>query len=583
MFPSWFDVVRFEEVVVFTCGLMDDASPLVNYVYQIFCVSLISRFRTNEDYNKSKGHLKRLGKELLNTNLFHLLYSESVVPIVGSPLQNRHINWLDHSDDEQKEMPRNVHFPSKHFEFHYLRRKLCDFKHPANRHVEKPECTMFIIKPASEVTKDILSMCCEISQDQEITDLWMEDINYHHNTDDMKLRLRSHTMSLTVKSCKLPQNLTSQLLEQLAICKRINEIFVENFIFGDLAHFIPKAISSWESPSLEALTLGNCSIPEESCCEILKSLASCQHIIHLDLSGSHVGSSGKYLAEAIKNWGYAPSLQRLGLTNCSIPGESCAEIFKSFTICQHITYLDLAGNHVGASGKYLAEAIKNWGDAPSLQLLYLENCSIPEESCTEILRNLNNCQNLKYLNLSGNHVGASAKYLEEAIRKWGNAPSLVELQLENCSIPEESCYELLKSLTTCQHVTHLNLSGNYIGTSGKYFAEAINNWGDVQSLEYLNLENCSIPKAEWCEILQSLINLIEHQRLPKLRQLVLSENQLHVIEDEVGKLLNTCLTKHQAELILFLDNNGFSTQFVDHWKEICAGSRLKPVFEYDPR
>ena len=90
----------------------------------------------------------------------------------------------------------------------------------------------------------------------------------------------------------------------------------------------------------------------------------------------------------------SPLLEQLHLDNCSIPEDSCCEILKSLATCQHITELGLEGNHIGASGKHLAEAINNWGDVPSLELLYLENCSIPEESCSEILKSLATCQHI---------------------------------------------------------------------------------------------------------------------------------------------------------------------------------------------
>ena len=35
------------------------------------------------------------------------------------------------------------------------------------------------------------------------------------------------------------------------------------------------------------------------------------------------------------------------------------------------------------------------------------------------------------------------------------------------------------------------------------------------------------------------------------------------------------------ELTLFLGGNNFSEQFVNHWNEICAGTHLTPVFEYN--
>ena len=139
----------------------------------------------------------------------------------------------------------------------------------------------------------------------------------------------------------------------------------------------------------------------------------------------------------------------------------------------------------------------------------------------------------------------------------------------------------MKSLATCQHITHLSLDGNHIGASGKHLAYAINSWGDASSLELLHLENCSILKVEWCEILKTFRTLIKHQRFQKLSELALSANKLQLIEDEVGELLNTCLTEHKQKLTFFLDGNSFSEQFVTHWKEICAGTHLSPVFEYN--
>ena len=444
-------------------------------------------------------------------------------------------------------MPRNVHFPSKHFEFRYLRGKLCDFKVPADHHAERLECSVSIVDIDSEASDSVLPTCCEISQVQEITDLWMEDIDYHHDIDDMKFRLSTFTVSLHIMDCKLPQNMTGQLLSQLAICRRINFIYMSNFIIGDLAHFIPKAIVSWGSLSLKVLELINCSLPEESCYEILKSLATCQHVTHLDLSENHVGTSGKYLAEAIADWGDVPSLQTLYLENCSIPEESCTEILRTLTNCQNLKGLDLSGNHVEASAKYLAEAIKNWGDVPTLQTLYLQNCSIPEESCTEILKSLTSCQNLKGLDLSGNHVRASGKYLADAVKNWGDAPSLKELQLAHCSLPQGTCYQLLKSLTTCQNITHLNLSGNHVGASGKYLAEAINNWGDVPSLQTLYLENCSIPEESCTEILRTLTTC------QKLKNLNLSGNHVGTSGKYLAEAINNWGDVPSLQL-LYLEN-----------------------------
>ena len=158
--------MQFEEIVVFTCGLMDDASPLVNYVYQTFCDSQLISLRINKfvEFEQSESRLKRLGKDLENTNLLHLLYSESVVPIAGFPLQNRYVNWFDHSNDDL--MSKNiskVHIPSKHFEFRNITERLHSIKLQASDYTQKSKCSMSIVNPDSEVTESILSLCCEIS------------------------------------------------------------------------------------------------------------------------------------------------------------------------------------------------------------------------------------------------------------------------------------------------------------------------------------------------------------------------------------------------------------------------------------
>ena len=54
-------------------------------------------------------------------------------------------------------------------------------------------------------------------------------------------------------------------------------------------------------------------------------------------------------------------------------------------------------NKVGKAGIHIAEMIRNCGDDPPLQQLWLGNCSIPEEECTEILKSLSMCKHLTHL------------------------------------------------------------------------------------------------------------------------------------------------------------------------------------------
>ena len=601
LFPSWFDMVRFEEVLLFTCGLMEDASPLVDKIYQTFVDVRIGilRMLNPKKFDQWQTRLKRLGKELGNTDASRLLYSESVVPLAGFPLNNHYLNWFDHNDDDEKEIPRNLSnlvIPSKLFEFRNIRENLHDLEIPTRHEEAKVKCSMLIENPNSEATKKLLSICCNISQVQEIVDLWLQDIEFEDDVYHTGLSLSSHAQSFTITNCKLPENMTVSLLTQLVNCRQISLIKVDEIILGEFAHLFANAVTSWGcNPPLQYFSLNNCSIPEESSCKILKFLSTCQHIKNLSLNGNHIGTYGKHLADAINNWGDVPSLQALYLNNCSIPEDSCSEILKSLATCQHITRLGLDGNQIGASGKHLAEAINNWEDVPSLQALYLRNCSIPEDSCSEILKSLATCQHITGLGLDGNYIGASGKHLAEAINNWGDVPSLQALYLNNCSIPEDSCSEILKSLATCQHITRLGLDGNQIGTSGKHLADATNNWGDVPLLEILSLDNCSILEDMCCEILKSLatcqhitdLSLDGNQigtsgkhlaeainnwgDVPSLQALYL--NNCSIPEDSCSEILKSLATcQHITELSLARNHIGASgkhlAEAINNWGDV---------------
>ena len=93
--------------MVFMSGLMEDATPLVNHVYQTFCDNRISHKRIENRKSKvqtdTESDLNASGKAVgQHRTLSHLLYSESVVQLIGLPLQNRYLNYFDHNDDDKK-------------------------------------------------------------------------------------------------------------------------------------------------------------------------------------------------------------------------------------------------------------------------------------------------------------------------------------------------------------------------------------------------------------------------------------------------------------------------------------------------
>ena len=166
----------------------------------------------------------------------------------------------------------------------------------------------------------------------------------------------------------------------------------------------------------------------------------------------------------------------------------CGDILKYLSQCKQLTSLDLRGQDLSNQGKLLTELMKNFGSSSLLKYLYLENCSIPEEDCTEMLKYLPSCTHLIHLNLSGNKVGKAGIHIAKTIENMRLDPPLELLFLRNCSIPSDMCGDILKNLTGCKQLTSLDLCGQDLSNQGKLLTEIMKNFGSSSLLENFFLE-----------------------------------------------------------------------------------------------
>ena len=100
----------------------------------------------------------------------------------------------------------------------------------------------------------------------------------------------------------------------------------------------------------------------------------------------------------------------------------CREILEALFSCKRLSHLDLSGNDVGNAVIYISQIIRNFHPDSPLQLLYLENCLIPAEVCTDVLKALSVCRNLAYLNLSGMNLGKAKQNFVEFLKNFGSIP-----------------------------------------------------------------------------------------------------------------------------------------------------------------
>ena len=416
---------------------MSDPRPLIEHVAEMLVERELSVARSHPDM-KDIVQLRTMRKSSLLLNVMKALYAEAAVPVLGQPHHNQFFNYYSHKQDGLCERPPDVspvEIPSQLYYFEFLMEPLpcCLISSPVE---DRENCIVHIYSLNTSVSESVLTACQQISRFQPITDLWIFKLICDRSSPIDVFKMSSRAQSIRISASVLNYAMLSHLVQQLPQCRDLKKLHFREIRFCDAP------------PKLTSLKLDEnrkVDLPNTSPC-----VAALQ------------------LCEAIKSWGDNPSLQSLSLRNCSIPEPECSGILIALSACKHLTYLDLGGNCLGSSGKHLVQIVENMGPNPSLQELHLENCSLPEGVCCVVMQSVRKCKNLKGLNLNGNTVGTAAKYIADVIENLQSAAQLESLYLKNCLMPGEVWVDLLKSLGTCRNIAYLDLSGHKIGKDWTY-------------------------------------------------------------------------------------------------------------------
>ena len=507
-FPSWYHIMRFEEVVVFTCGLMKDPIALICHIckkFNIMNTRYLGLYNRVPDEAKEMK-LKHMGKTAVNLDFFRLVWAESGSQLPWLPLQNPHFNWFDHERDDQHRVARDrscVHIPSEYYSFQNLKEPISS--HNIQEHEQFGQCSIVIDNPHPDVVDSLLSTCSTICKHQAVANLCLFNLHIKNTAIDNIFKLSPNAEFLVIEDCILPSIMMSCLFQQISVCSTLKGIRLHNSTFEEseksLIH-LSEAIQKWgDNNGLKYLVIRNSSLLPDQCSSLLQSLSKCKHLTYLCLSDNVVGSAGKQLAESIRNWGINPPLERLYLANCGLHEDDCAELLQSLLGCVNLDEINLSGNTIGKAVKHLVEAIHKLSSYGKLEELYLSDCSFPEDQCAAILKSLSLCKQLTCLDLSNNRIRNAGKDLADSIKQWGVNPPLQVLDLGNCGLNEDDCAELLQSLLACGNLEEINLSGNAIGKASTYLIEIIRN---SRHLQKLYLKKSSIPEQYWSEIFNSL-------------------------------------------------------------------------------
>ena len=290
-------------------------------------------------------------------------------------------------------------------------------------------------------------------------------------------------------------------------CKRLVHMEMSGCDLSGVTVDLTQSIQSWgDNPPLQQLHLSNCSIPENSCSGLLQALSNCRSITHLNLAKNQVGKAGMQLAQSIGAWGDNSPLEDLSLSGCSIPSDVLVNIWKSLEPCKCVASLDMSDNKIGKSAQNLAQTLHTWRDNAQLQKLNISNCSIPIAEWIELLSSLVAFKCITDIDLCKNKIGEASFQLVDTIQSWGDKAPLQKLMLEKCEIPSAASIGILKAISSCRNITHLNLAENQMGEVGMELAQSIRTLGD-SPLQDLNLYRCSIPTDALVKIIESLSGL----------------------------------------------------------------------------
>ena len=579
LFPSWYHVKRYEEVLLFTCGMTSDPRSLIEHVGKMLVERETRMVRVGDDERETQ--LDTMGKSALLLNLMRSLYAEVNLRLESKPHHNRMFNIYSHEQDDMCGRARDttpIEIPSQLYGFECLQEYAPQYNIKNSGKIYK-NCVVRIVEVPCSVANSLLLTCREISQNQPITDLCIDGLycDKSHPVPADVFNLSKTAQSITIKNSILPCDLMEHLISQLPQCKQLRKLHLE-----DITLYIPQSkqtskeelsvtkmsaassktqnqLSKWGlefqtsnqshgnsllsgdtflflskcrmithlnlngskvgkagihivqminrlglNPPLQLLYLRDCSIPTDTLQEILKSLQKCKQLTHLDLGGHSLEKDGENLVELIKSFQVDSPLQQLCLLNCSIQEVNCTEMLKYLSDHRHLTHLILNGNRVGKGGMHIVQMVERLGKESPLQLLDLRDCSIPTDTLREILKSLQKCKQLTHLDLGGHSLEKDGENLVELIKSFQVDSPLQQLCLQNCSIQEVNCTEMLKYLSDHRHLTHLNLNGNRVGKGGIHIVQMVERLGKESPLQLLYLRDCSIPTDTLREILKSL-------------------------------------------------------------------------------
>ena len=397
-FPSWDHIIRHREVVLFTCGLMSDATPLVEFVYQTWIDSV------REELRIARYPSFSVDKELLQS-----MYAESTIALPDEPCHNRFVNIYEPSSRQV------ICSRSKLYRFYFLERVILwncgpEAEVSITCDDESPECSIFINSPRREgAARSLLDACREISQTQPIRDLCIFHHQCKETTDPDVFNISQNAVSVKLEDVKFPDDVLNHLVFKLNSCAMLNMLDFNHTSLHSVASLkIHKMIS------LLRLDLSYTNMSRQLIDDVCGQLKNLVKMERFNISWNTLSdNNGCQIAEAVKHWS---NFLGISLGGCKLPAKICGQIFAALSSCPKLKRFKLGNNTLTGSVENLISG-SHLG-LPHLEWFHVMDGRLSVQDLRHVgnLIKLRKLPNLLHLTLARNDLHKMQKELENFIQ-----------------------------------------------------------------------------------------------------------------------------------------------------------------------
>ena len=376
---------------------------------------------------------------------------------------------------------------------------------------------------------------------------------------------------LRLVACYFSKPVFEHLAEELYGCERMKLLSLRS-VGNNFPLKLAKSIATMTS--LEDADMYKFALTPEICRAVLRGLSVCSQLVSLNIGGTEMTDCLKYLFLDSSHCGF-PSLEELGITDAKLSAGDLISItnavrqdklprLKRICLARNILKSKVETVMGDQKGKYVVY--------PALEILCLTECKLNRTDIGSISQALtrNQLPQLQSISLGFNTLTDCIIDLFGG-KVHSSFSTLTQLYLQ-CTQPNAADLRNLSrtlSQAVMSNCKTLDLSKNKLtGIIAELFAG-----NGLPFVNTLNLKDTHLNSRDR----ENIIDGIKSEKLPALVKLDLSDSKLPMLEAQLKRLCEACIThfrKHRINVEVSLDGFADYEKIFDRISELCKGTNV---------